>query len=546
MQTTALPELPEGYYLDNFRRLVTTVEDRYGDLLSPDDRTFVEQFHKLEQDAARLLVRLYTRKGPYFRLDKLSYAEISDLDAAVSQLADAHLLDPQPELSAGELARLLTLAELRQLDWVTDKKAGKAVLLEELDQWSELRPAREWQTETIILLPCHWLSLRRLQLMYFGNEHQSLTDFVLSDLGLFQYEVYSLDRAQRRFNTAIEIEQQLRLNDLKADYYEAEEQADLAAMRSLANTLLTEIWCDAVADRLNRLRNRVGFRLEQWGEVATASALFQTNDHPPARERLCRIDYKTGDFESAWNRLQVLRNEPQDATEVRFGQRFMPRLARKLKYPCEADVVHTPLENRVCWPRGAGSVEQLACEQLPGAVWLENLLPLAVFGLIHWELVFAEVPGAFHHPFQQGPADLNDPDFLARRGTSRKRLYQSLTADQARDRLTRHWHTKFGLMNPFVHWGALDETLVTRCFDTLPWSHWTAIFQHLWLDLRRHRAGFPDLFQFLEDSEPGGLGYRFIEIKGPGDRLQDNQRDWLAVFAEAGIPTEVWYVDYLD
>jgi len=540
--TTALPDLPEGYYLDNFRRLLNTVVGRYDDLLSPDDRSFVDRFQVLDQAPARLLVRLYTRKGPYFRRDKLNYPEIPNLDTALAELVQADLIDPSPELTAGELARMLTLSELRRLDWLPDRKAAKAVLLETLDGWPDAHPVTDWQVDTPILLPRHWLTLRRLQLMYFGNEYQSLTDFVLSDLGLFLYEDYSLDRRQRRFNTALEIDQQLALNDLKADYYDAQETGDLDSMRHLADNLLSEDWCESIRERLDRLRNRVGFRLEQWGDLDSAMSLFRTNDQPPARERRCRIDYKTGRYQDAWDTLQRLQSQPRDATEARFAQRFLPRLARKLSQPVDPEPVDAPIEHRVCWPRGDGSVEQLACEQLPDSVWLENRLPLGVFGLIHWDLVFRDVPGAFHHPFQQGPADLHDPDFLDRRGTSAQRLYRELSAQDARDRIQLHWAKKIGRLNPYVHWAALDEALVLRCFDTVPWVHWVAIFRHLWLDLRRHRAGFPDLFQFRPDSE---AGYRFIEIKGPGDRLQDNQRDWLAVFAKAGIPAEVWYVGYV-
>ena len=36
--------------------------------------------------------------------------------------------------------------------------------------------------------------------------------------------------------------------------------------------------------------------------------------------------------------------------------------------------------------------------------------------------------------------------------------------------------------------------------------------------------------------------YRMIEVKGPGDRLQDNQKRWLAFCAEHGMPVEVCYV----
>ena len=33
-----------------------------------------------------------------------------------------------------------------------------------------------------------------------------------------------------------------------------------------------------------------------------------------------------------------------------------------------------------------------------------------------------------------------------------------------------------------------------------------------------------------------------IEVKGPGDRLQDNQRRWIGFFCHHGMPVEVCHV----
>ena len=35
-----------------------------------------------------------------------------------------------------------------------------------------------------------------------------------------------------------------------------------------------------------------------------------------------------------------------------------------------------------------------------------------------------------------------------------------------------------------------------------------------------------------------------VEVKGPGDRLQDNQRRWLAFCAEHRMPVEVVHVQW--
>ncbi|MBN7134698.1 hypothetical protein ACP89_21425, partial [Pseudomonas oleovorans] len=65
-------------------------------------------------------------------------------------------------------------------------------------------------------------------------------------------------------------------------------------------------------------------------------------------------------------------------------------------------------------------------------------------------------------------------------------------------------------------------------------------FTRLLRDLKANRAGMPDLIQFY----PQEQRYRMIEVKGPGDRLQDNQKRWLAFAAERGIPVEVCYVSW--
>ena len=70
------PDLAPDYHLKNFRFLVEWVDKRYADLLSIDEQDFIQQFYQLDTDAQCLLVRLYSRKGPLFRRDKLNYREI--------------------------------------------------------------------------------------------------------------------------------------------------------------------------------------------------------------------------------------------------------------------------------------------------------------------------------------------------------------------------------------------------------------------------------------------------------------------------------------
>jgi hypothetical protein len=61
-----------------------------------------------------------------------------------------------------------------------------------------------------------------------------------------------------------------------------------------------------------------------------------------------------------------------------------------------------------------------------------------------------------------------------------------------------------------------------------------AVFERILRDLRNHRSGFPDLVYF-----PPAGGYRLIEVKGPGDSLQNNQQRWMQHFQQHGIPHQL-------
>jgi hypothetical protein len=215
--------------------------------------------------------------------------------------------------------------------------------------------------------------------------------------------------------------------------------------------------------------------------------------------------------------------------------KLRPKLALE-KLPMAKPTIE---EIQMRWVRTEGSVEQQACEHIPGTVWFENALPLSVFGLLYWPVIFADIPGVWHHPFQAAPTDLNDPEFTQRR----RRLIDHIrtqTKSEWRQSIEQNWEDKSNIRNPFVHWQKVPLETILACFDAFSKPQWQGLFDHLLTDLKHFRSGFPDLFQITDD------GCRFIEIKGPGDKLQDNQIAWLEKFAELNIPAVVCYVSYLE
>jgi hypothetical protein len=68
------------------------------------------------------------------------------------------------------------------------------------------------------------------------------------------------------------------------------------------------------------------------------------------------------------------------------------------------------------------------------------------------------------------------------------------------------------------------------------------IWERMLFDLKENRRGFPDLIAF-----GGNTGeYCMIEVKGPGDALQDSQKRWLRYFSAQHIPAQVAWVEWQD
>src|SRR4030095_13034226 len=150
------------------------------------------------------------------------------------------------------------------------------------------------------------------------------------------------------------------------------------------------------------------------------------------------------------------------------------------------------------------------------------------------------IRGAFSNAYQRGPIDLFWADFgAARADLIAARLKKLDSHDQLRTRVHETWCTKREINNTLVSWDALQLDLVMRAIDWLPIAAWRALFTHLANNLGEARTGFPDLAVFYDDR-----AHEFVEVKGPGDKLKNDQRNWLAVLARAGLCARVLKVSW--
>lgn len=535
------------YYLHNFHTALDWVSARYADLLSPEEQVFIARFTTLPQAARALLVRMIMRKGTLFRAGKLRYAEIDDIPAAMTTLCEQGWVTHDPVITPAELFAVLTRPELQQSfgkRLPAGRKADQLAALAADDPAP--RPLSAWAPSladtlyTLTIMPL----CDRLRLMFFGNLHQDWSEFVLAELGVYRYETVPMDQHSRAFHDAADIDLGLRLHACREALDAGEPVADVLARLPQG---------DAGTDWLQARRERLLFRLGQQAEkdqdFDTALAIYPACRWPGARARHIRVLERCGHDRDALALARHAWQQPEDDAEQQQLARMMPRLQRRLGEPVERTARPAPpAEQLLILPRPdvPQPVEYVVRDHLHSddapVYYVENTLITGLFGLLCWKALFTPLPGAFFHPFHHAPADLLQPDFYPRRQALFDAALAELDDTRWRDTVRRHFHEKAGLQNPFVFWGALDATLLEQALACLPPEHLALWFRRLLQDIRAHRAGMPDLIRFY----PGERRYDMIEVKGPGDRLQDNQLRWLAFCAEHRMPVSVCYLRWAD
>jgi hypothetical protein len=542
-----VPNLAPDYYLSNFRFLVNWVVKHYEDLLSPEEQHFIESFEQLPHHSQCLFVRLSNRSGPFFRADKINYQEISNLQDAADHLIQCGFIDINSPLSITEVAKLLNKIELLNLFFSNQKTERKRDLINRLAiQYPDTKTWQEWTQG-------HFGQVYRVNtkniltnfiLLFFGNAYQDLTDFVLQDIGLFRYENYSIDHQHRIFKNREELLHYQQLLLLR-------EQMELAsAPEELINLSLQipfSVTSETLLRRKSKLCNHLAYALEQQKQHDLAFNLYQQSHLPPARERQIRLLEKQGKYSEAWSMLETVIQQPVDEQELQIAERILPRIAKKLcktlikkeSSPLLEALLHLP---RLINEEGSHlNVEEIVrshfhSDQEP-CLYVENQLFPGLFGLWLWPEMFRGLDGAFANPLQSAPLDMYEQNFAVKR-PGIANLFQLFSDNAYKEHIWNMWKLKYGLSNHFVSWNFLDEQIIAMALESIPAQHLKLIFQRILFDIRNNRSGLPDLVQFFPDKN----NYRMIEVKGPGDRLQDNQQRWLEFFSTNNIPAEVVYV----
>jgi len=529
------PDLPEGYYLDNVKTLFDHVETVYADILEAEYLDFLQSFRQLSSDAQKLLIRLFNRSGELFRQNKLTYNEITSIDKAAEALESTGFIDRVSDLECNILLSLFNKAEI--IDHAEDssslKKLNRAALDEFLLDSADQSFFQSLFDSDQFIRVLHKDTYQLFQMLFFGNLNQSMTDFVLRELGLYQFENYRIDTNNRPYQNAEQIEQHWLLHQLDT-VIELVDSADSKALLECFDAIPD---CNEQASPLfrksDRLRYKIARQLERIGELDTALSLYQQCQLPPSRERQARIYHQQRQWQQSIELCGQMIDTPIDESESQFGQEFGARIIKRHKLPGlsvnskhQPEIIELKLEQQTSVELAVVDYYQSNC------FFLENNLFNGVLGLLIWEAVFAPVAGAFYNPFQFRPSDFHAFDFVQKRQHYFEQIWSSVNDNDDIWRIVSScWQKKQGIANPLVNWAYLDLDIIELALQRIDHHHWLRIFERILRDLRNNRSGFPDLILFPDEG-----GYQLIEVKGPGDTLQKNQQRWMQYFAQHQIP----------
>ncbi|ODC03165.1 hypothetical protein BFW38_05990 [Terasakiispira papahanaumokuakeensis] len=570
------------YYLSNVHFIMDWVLTRYADCLHDEELAQLNTFQHLPEATQALWVRLVMRKGLHFRQEKLNYPEIGDITAAVEPLLKAQWVTINAEVTWPELYRLLTKAEW-QACFETQGAALGLTRRDSKQQWYQtLTPDyadqqsiwTQWWPEA----PAPLLSLlqqdlfERLKLMFFGNLHQDWSEFILVELGYQTHEKVNFTAEDRAFEDRATLDHYWQLHQWR----EALEQPATSPSRLLQACLeqypspINNPWLE---ERRSRLLWHMGLAADRQRDEATALLAWSHSQYREARLRQLRLMERQGAYQEAWSLLVEALQSPRNPAEKLGLERIEKRLSQKLKQPiisAKNATSRPQIPTKTLQLPPTTSVEQavaavLGSESHP-VYYTENHLFNGLFGLLFWDIIFAPLPGAFFHPFQERPADLYRADFVQRRQSAIHQRLELLDTpsplathspsqprpDAWQQMIRDHWQAKQGITNPFVYWPLWrSSALLDWALECIDAQTLQVIFRDLLSDLRLHRRGMPDLVQFSAQGElshpvtGAPCHYQLIEVKGPTDRLQDHQTRWIERALTAGLPVSVVHVQWL-
>ncbi|KAL9225327.1 hypothetical protein vseg_001269 [Gypsophila vaccaria] len=600
-------------YQQNFRLMIEDVLQTNAHLLTEAEKIFLESFGSMSDDGQRLFVRLYTRKGPWFRISNLSYPEILDYDAAVRELSESSYVcafgykSTADNVDLQEILDILTVGELCEIQRILKKgsKAGmrKKDLIEALfsayedGMCSHLPNLILDRTGLCIRVSSFAESLLwRVQRLFFLDGEQDLSSFLLVDLGIVRYPDYKCtisdpvfaDRsALLAYEEAIEVAQIM-------DQYLDDENSDLVLrcikiVESQLTSYLKKENCCYLPLSTELSVSFLKCFSASW--VYSKAALLGVSYYEQERRyqdaisllKLLLDCYTFDGRRGYWILRLSIDLEHISCIEeslcvaedgvldpwVRAGskmalQRRVMRLGkppRRWKVPSYAAEVKRKITEVLIQGRPLSSnvgmksrfydedgeqcgVEELALKFYAGegggwqGVHSESGIWLTVYSLLMWDVIFADIPNVFRTRFQNAPLDMDNDNFYVARKSIIEAHLQKIHEGLGETILIMSWESHLGTVCRGVNWEKHSLSELRTAVTCIGGPCLANLCRLLAQDYRSWSSGMPDLLLWRFHGDYNGEA-KLVEVKGPRDRLSEQQRAWLLILMDCGFTVEV-------
>ncbi|KAF3457092.1 hypothetical protein FNV43_RR01749 [Rhamnella rubrinervis] len=651
-------------YQQNFCVFVQEVLRSNPHLFTDDEKKFMESFNSLSDDCQRLFVRLYTRKGPWFRMSSISYPEILDPLRAMKELSAAGFtrsFNDKNELHCEDIngiLNLLNVAELREIMCILKQNYSSATRKRDLiaslvslfeDGFRTLLPSM------ILDRTCGCIAISskaeslfwRTERLFFLNGEQDLSAFLLVDLGIVKYPTYKSIITELIFSgrddllayeEAIEVAQMIdealdgnnnelvlrcikiaqshissmhtKVNEssiyesvvtfrscfsaswvyskvilLGVSFLERERRGTVSpllvcpmvssaavhwictcrnlelsgtsntiSMYSSAIYLLKQLLeCFTCDGRRGYWMLRLSVDLEHIGYHDESLSIAESGLLDPwvragSRMALQRRVLRLGKPPRRWKIPDFAKSIKRKINEVHVrGRPLNSEMGMKSRFYGE--------DGEQC------GVEQLALQYYAGegggwkGVHTESGIWLTIFGLLMWDIMFSDVPNVFRTRFQQNvacasvvvtqfilqtaPLDLETDSFYLVRKDKIEYHLRKIHDGMAEEILITSWESHLGTACRGVNWDRHTLPDLRAAVGCIGGPCLALLCQHLAQDYRSWSSGMPDLLLWRFHEEYNKAEAKLVEVKGPRDRLSEQQRAWLLLLMDCGFDTEV-------
>lgn len=192
-----------------------------------------------------------------------------------------------------------------------------------------------------------------------------------------------------------------------------------------------------------------------------------------------------------------------------------------------------------------GFVEEITLRHLADqnwkGLWSENAYWWTQMALVFWDVIFARVEGAGFSDQDAAfgltrdmPMDFFTDDFYRRREEIiRERMTFLAESDIVEQIRVSHAQHDGEPCRPIERWDQFTVEELAQAAEVLPPRAYLSIMDRLLRDFNNNRRGLPDLFLWR------GGDCQFVEVKGPRDKLSNEQTAWLEHLKGLGLRTAV-------